>query len=407
MTSVATSRSTWFVKFSIAICLGAFVAETLWVVLDAPRFAPWADFKVFYAAGRIVAEGHGHELYSRDRMAATLQKTIPGIIKYFFNPPVFVLPFVALSFLPLMRAYWIWSLLSLAALFAGLAVMVRLSRLRGEHAWLLATAALACEPTFRNLHHGNISAFVLLLAALFFRDLVEGRERRAGVWLALLMVKPELFLLSGVVLAAKKRWDALRTYLACGLALLLISLAIVGIEGFSQYMDLNLTAVRGYNPAESELKIREMPNWRGLSVRILGGGILADGLALGLACLSLVALGLVWRDSWEPSRGRFRLQWALTVLITLQVTPHVHPQSLILVGLAAALALGHAREENLVAGLERFPRLALMAVALSWLPVLDPIWGVTALQAALIAITGLLLYRLLARPAGGAQRVPA
>jgi len=407
VTSVTTSRSTWFVKFSIAICLGAFAAETLWVASGAQRFAPWADFKVFYAAGRIVAEGHSHELYSMDRMAATLQKTTPGIIKYFFNPPVFVLPFVPLSFLPLMRAYGIWSLLSLAALFAGLAVMVRLSRLEGERAWLLAAACLAFEPTYHNLRHGNISAFVLLLAALFFRDLLEGRERRAGVWLALLMVKPELFLLSGIVLAAKKRWDALRNYLACGLVLLLLSLAIVGIEGFGQYVDLNLAAVRGYNPVEAALKIREMPNWRGLSVRILGGGILADGLALGLACLSLVALGLVWRGSWEARRGRFRWQWALTVLITLLVTPHVHPQSLILVGPAAALALGHAREENLVAGLERFPRLALMAVAVSWLPVLDPTWGVAALQAALIAITGLLLHRLLARPAGGAQRVPA
>ena len=55
-------------------------------------------------------------------------------------------------------------------------------------------------------------------------------------------------------------------------------------------------------------------------------------------------------------------------------------------------------------GASALAHLALLAVALSWLPEINPVWGLTALQVALIGVTGAILYSLLA-PAAKDLRV--
>jgi hypothetical protein len=95
-----------FPAFASLVCLIVFLGGLAWLIVDAKRFAPVANFKVLYAAGRIVAEGEGQELYVPAAQERMLQRVIPGHNTYFFNPPVFVLPFVPLSCLPLMAASW-------------------------------------------------------------------------------------------------------------------------------------------------------------------------------------------------------------------------------------------------------------------------------------------------------------
>ena len=396
-------RADAFSTFTSLVCLVVFLSGLVWVIVDARRFAPVADFKVFYAAGRIVTEGRGPELYVPEAQEKMLQRVIPGHTKYFFNPPAFVLPFVPLSQLPLMTAYWVWTALSLIALLLGLRILLNLSGLPPPQQLLLGAAALAFEPTYHNLRWGNISAFVLLLLALFFRDLLAEKERRAGIWLALLMVKPELFLLSAVVLAAKRKWQAIASYLASGVALLLVSLAVVGIGGFGRYVALNLEALRSYTPVHSEMKLRELLSWRGLFVRLLGGGVLAEGLALAFTLLSLLILYLIWRGEQKADPWPYRARWALTLLFSLLVAPHVHVQSLIAVVAAASLLLGGQPPETSVLTHRYLPRLALTAVALSWLPEINLTWGLTVLQLALIAATFTLTHSLMARPAENAS----
>jgi hypothetical protein len=383
-------------KWSAALCLAVFVAAAAWVALEAERFAPIADFKVFYSAGRIVADGRGSELYSKELQAATIAEVASGHTKFFFNPPAFALLFVPLASLPLMSAYALWCGFSLGLLLAGLRMLTRLARLDLAASGLFIAAFLAFEPTYHNLRWGNISALLLLVAGLFFRDLLADRERRAGIWLALLMMKPELFLLPLLVLAAKRRWRVVGPCLAGGAVLLLISLAVVGPDGFERYVALNLEAARSYTPAQSELNLRGMPSWRGLFVRLLGGGATAETLALVFVAGSFVVLALAWRGPWRSNELRFGCQWALTLLVSLLAAPHVYLQSLILLAPAAAVVLRGAPEAGSPLPSEKFARIALLAVAMSWLPEVDAVHGLTALQAGLISTTAALGYSLLA-----------
>ena len=384
---------------TVTLCTAVFIGASAWVAMDARHFASVADFKCFYAAGRIVTEGQGPELYVPAAQEKMLQRVIPGHTKYFYNPPAFVLPFVLVSRLPLMTAYWLWTALSLVALFSGLRILLDLSGLPPPQQLLLGAAALAFEPTYHNLRWGNISAFVLLLLALFFRDLLAEKERRAGVWLALLMVKPELFLILAVVLAAKRKWQCVTSYLASGLALLVVSLSVVGTRGFVRYVAMNLQALHGYTPVYTEMRLRELLNWRSLFVRFLGGGAWAESLALTFTLLSCVILYLAWRGDQAADSWDYRARWALTVLFSILMAPHLHIQSLIIVGAAASLLLGKQSAETATLTQKRLPHLALSAVALSWLPELDLLWGLTVIQLALIAATLTLTLSLLARPA--------
>jgi hypothetical protein len=393
-----SSHLEFFSILTVTLCTTVFIGALAWVAMDARRFASVADFKCFYAAGRIVAEGQGHELYVPSVQEQMLQRVIPGHTKYFYNPPAFVLPFVPLSRLPLMTAYWLWTALSLVALFSGLRILLELSGLSPPQQLLLAAAALAFEPTYQNLRWGNVAAFVLLLVALFFRDLLAGKERRAGVWLALLMVKPELFLISATVLAAKRKWRCIGSYLASGVVLLIVSWGVVGVQGFVRYVAMNLQALHGNTPVYTETRLRELLNWRSLFVRFLGGGPWAEGLALAFTVFSGVILYLVWRGDHPEGSWGYRARWALTVLFSTLMAPHLHIQSLIIAVAAASLLLGGQSPELAARTQKHWPHLALTAVALSWLPELDLLWGLTVIQLALIAAAFTLSLSLLTHP---------
>lgn len=66
--------------FVIVFCLVIFLAGLGWTIITAKGFAPIADFKCFYTAGKMIAEGKGHELYLPQEQEKELLKIIPGRI---------------------------------------------------------------------------------------------------------------------------------------------------------------------------------------------------------------------------------------------------------------------------------------------------------------------------------------
>jgi hypothetical protein len=383
------------IKVTIAICLIIFFSGLVWIIITAKSFSPIADFKVFYSAGKIVAEGKGHNLFIPQVQKKEQMKVMPGYLTYYFNPPVFIFPFVVLSHLPFMTAYWVWIFLTLIALFWGVILLTASSKLKYPESWLLGAAALAFEPTYRNLHYGNISAFVLLLSALFFRDLLAGKDQRAGIWLALLMVKPELFLLSAFIVSIKRKWKFLKSYLGTGLVLLVLSVAIVGVEGLGDYIKMNWEAARSYTEVQTETQLSNMISFRAFFVRFLNGTTITEILASVYTALGLILLWIIWRGDWTPDSHRFNLQWSLTLLVSLLVAPHIYLQSLILVFPVAVLLLRsspHLIDFRIHYGL---PIFILFSVALSWFPEINKPIGLTVIQLALVAVTLFLTWVLL------------
>jgi hypothetical protein len=321
------------------------------------------DFLALSIGGRIVAGGQGAHLYDlgiqaraqADILQAAGESTGPQDMALFVYPPFVALAFSVLASLPPLGAYLVWDFANLALLGAVIWTLIRTTGLgsRARQA-LLVLAVISFLPVWMVLLRGQVSFVMLALLLGCYLALRAGRDGLAGFCLALALLKPQLVVVPMLVLLAQRRWRALLGCLLGGILLVVLSLAVAGPDGVVQYLRL-LTQVGQETGSESLVHPDLMFNWRGTAVRLVTlifGETYPQGqlLALGLyAMLSLGSLGLLWwawRGPWAACRDRLSGLWALTVLVAMLVSPHLHEYDLVLWLLAGALAVGYLRLRN-------------------------------------------------------------
>ena len=136
------------------------------------------------------------------------------------GPTGAVYAWLAISLLALVGAWW------LAAPGAG--------RLRGL--WLLA--ALAWYPVLYGFSLAQPDLAIVLIVAAAWRLAEARRPYLAGIVLGLSVIKPQLTLLLPLALLIGGRWKIAVTWAATAGALAIASLALIGGQGLSDYMNL-------------------------------------------------------------------------------------------------------------------------------------------------------------------------
>src|SRR5258708_2774269 len=107
------SRGQAFVFFVFAFSLAALVSAHVSASLQG------TDFPDFYCAARMLAEGHGHQLYDAE-VQRKYQARYAGRVGTLYIPPPFeAVVYLAVAWLPLRRAYLLWSLLNVAVLIVA------------------------------------------------------------------------------------------------------------------------------------------------------------------------------------------------------------------------------------------------------------------------------------------------
>lgn len=290
------------------------------------------DYRTFYAAGRLVLDGRGSELYDIGAVHSVIA-TAPD----YYNPPVFALvmaPFATLSF---GLSFDVWSLLSIAALALSAYLIWGIARPAGTGAAVCAVVGLAMSaPVLHGLVLGQFSFLLLCAWTSGFVLLQRGSERAAGCVLATLMIKPELHVITALMLLAWKRRavPALALTTAAGVA---VSLAVAGPRSLYAYPAHLLHTARIQNTVE-------MYGWSG-SVRLLPvGGTTAVVIAalLSLATVAMVACALRWGASDE--RASVSRGWLLITSAVLVPDAHLFLQDLML--LAPAFAAAYAASDG-------------------------------------------------------------
>ena len=190
------------------------------------------DHIAFWAAGRLANDGAAAEAYDRAALTAVqatgLGFDYRGEMPWFYSPLTQILsqPFALLS--PA------WSLILWGA--AGLAAFLYVAwRICPDPLALIAAAATG--PVFSTLFTGQIGLFIAAILGLSLLSLTRdlaGRSggARTGFWMALLLLKPQIALALPVTLAATGRWRAVLTAVLAGAALIAVSLALQGAEGW-------------------------------------------------------------------------------------------------------------------------------------------------------------------------------
>jgi alpha-1,2-mannosyltransferase len=267
--------------------------------------SPFCDYGLFWVAGTLRARGLGAAVYDYPRYQALGVGLVPGSHGFlpFEYPPMMLLPDRLIGALPFVAGYYLFTLVTLAAVLA-------LLRLAGLRWWCIALGLLSPAAMWE-IYLGQ---FGLLCGAVLLAGLALSARRpaAAGGLLGLLCVKPHYALLVPVAVLAARRWRAVAAGAAV-VCVLIIAACGGGVwpaywgPGAAEIRTV-MTAPFGAGASDGGTSVY----WMLRSLHASAGGALA-----GQLLVSAVIAAWVWRQ-WQSGAGRADV----TVLATFLVSPY-------------------------------------------------------------------------------------
>ena len=323
----------------------------------------YPDFTIFYAAGKIVRQGLGTQLYNEQTQFHIQQEFAAGVsIRQgplpYNHPPFEALIFVPFTWLPYFAAYLLWDLVNLLILFAlpfllrpHLPVLQRIPAM----GWLFVS--LAFFPVFIALLQGQDIFLLLLLFTLAFVSLKKNADLGAGCWLGLGLFRFHLVLPLLLILLLHKRRKVILGFLLVALALGVISIAVAGWKETLSYPGYvwHLEKTMGHRKTVVPIL---MPNLRGLLDTLLipsTSTVFRDIFSLLVSMVLLFFTASRWKAA---SSAAFDLGFCLCVIVTVLVSYHAFAYDLSLLILPIALIANYVPESNPSRG---WSRIALFA----------------------------------------------
>jgi len=304
-----------------------------------------ADFRAFYIASLMVADGTFVEVYNMDAYSARELLETGNTLNYSWSyPPIafFVIaPLATFSFVPAMV---FWGLLPLPA--AAWTVYRVLPH------WLTPIVAVFSPPLIHDFVTGqNGTLTAVILGGGFL--LLPSYPISAGLVFALAAYKPHLALLVPVCLLAGGHYRAFAAMAMGGVALVLASAAVFGIDTWLAFFG-QMNNHLGYVDTGT-LRLERFPTTYAAVLR------LTDNVAVARLAQGACSLAVIGLAAWTWARTRAPAERALTLIAaTLLATPYAHDYDLAILIVPFAWVL----KEYMV---QRSPSLDLFALLAIWL----------------------------------------
>jgi hypothetical protein len=203
------------------------------------------DFISLYTAAVLVT-GDRPALYDLERQRQVQQSIDPsrgGWVLPFFYPPFFALLLAPLAGLSFSAAFALMTLINAALLALALVVLMRkLGLSRSQKKWLVL-ATFCNYGVHYALLQAQTSFLALMLLALFISALIDNRDGRAGWWSGMLLFKPPLLAVPGLLLLIKKSWRGIGALGLMVVGLCLVSYFMLGLEGLRAYLSVSQRAM--------------------------------------------------------------------------------------------------------------------------------------------------------------------
>ena len=313
----------------VAICLWGLAAVNICVPGTRLRSGQikGTDFLHFYVIGSLALKGDGDALYDVRAQVAQQERIVPDSRGEWFLPvygPQVALFFAPFAILGYFDAAAVWAVVNALVYALSLFLVYRqCPNLRG-HRDLVVLSALAFPPFWQLILHGQTSVLPLFAVALGFTLLQSGRTFFAGCALGLLIVKPQLALLLGLLCLARGGWK-----LALGVA------SAIGAQFVAPVIVFGVPVLRNYLRALSEApamaSLLEPKAYQLHSLRSFFSLLLPywNRASLGLYAISALAAALIFWNAWR-SQGHPPLRYSAFLVATVLVSPHLTVYDLVL-----------------------------------------------------------------------------
>lgn len=240
--------------------------------------------------------------------------------------PTYYLPAFVLLFLPLLlvdprTSFYLWTGLNVLLLVLYL---WRFRKALQDHLdWGILFRMALSVPVFTSLLAGQVNVLLLICMGEFMLALIRGRDFRAGLWLAGLLLKWQVLILFLPGLLLGRRFRALAGFALAAFLILFLSVALVGPDGLLAVGNLYLKASFGENRT---INPQLMMNWRSLATNL--GLLLPTALAWAPAVIGMVATAIAGLALWlrrpEPSSPSFGFVLLGTYAATCATSWHMH-----------------------------------------------------------------------------------
>jgi len=295
------------------------------------------DFISLYTAAVLVT-GDRPALYDLERQRQVQQSIDPsrgGWVLPFFYPPFFALLLAPLAGLSFSAAFALMTLINAALLALALVVLMRKLGLgRSQKKWLVL-ATFCNYGVHYALLQAQTSFLALMLLALFISALIDNRDGRAGWWSGMLLFKPPLLAVPGLLLLIKKSWRGIGALGLMVVGLCLVSYFMLGLEGLRAYLSVSPGAMT--NDAALSIQPERMHNLRGLAY-FIAAPAWHDYLWYALTMVALAALVLQCRRVLGLRPSAYPA-WVKVLIGLILVAPHFHDHDMTLFILPAAFIL--------------------------------------------------------------------
>ena len=344
------------------------VLLALWVLALEQVYAGWGlfrflgnDFGIYLAQAHVLLSGDPRGIYSLEALQPHYQQLYDSYFSVLPDtakatqvpyPPLFAWLFTVFTVPEPHVGFVLWTLLN--AMAAVYLARRAASFVQTPERGFVTVLFLASYPVLCSLITGQPTLLLACTMGAFYLALRAGKDFQAGLYLSLLLFKPQYGVLLGPLLIWKRRWGAVAGVGLGAVVMIGGSLIVAGLPTLLDYPGAftEMATFRGDVPTF-------MINWRSLilwlSPRISDqSGMLLELLLSGLTVL---ITALAWRGPWAPREQRFAILMTLTVAATLLANHHSLQYGAVLLAVPLASALAEA-------DLSRFTRLIIIAAYL-------------------------------------------
>ncbi|MEM8705719.1 MAG: glycosyltransferase family 87 protein [Actinomycetota bacterium] len=274
------------------------------------------DFPAFYSAGSIVADGQIDQLYDPAVQAAAQVDLLgdeDGFIMYPYAPHV-AAAYAPLSELPYRAAYVLHTALMVGALIGALTLLRPVIGVLDRWFAPALAATITAYPVFVGVGGGQNTALSLFLIAGAWRAWHDDRDGVAGVFLAVLLFRPQYALpLLGLALL-DRRWRTLAVAAVGGVVVWVANAALVGVGWITFWYD----GVQPLLEADAEINAKNEIAPIGVLVALFGEATLP--VVIGGTISAAIVAALMWL--WWRTGLDLTARMAITVAALPLLGPH-------------------------------------------------------------------------------------